>query len=103
MKRMQVTLDEEALEQARDLTGKKSYSETINYAITEFVKRIQLARAIEDLANDDNAWWPGYVEEMAPDVAAYLKKNPRGKRRRTTAANTVRAPKEKRAKRIGSR
>jgi len=103
MKRMHVTLDEEALEQARELTGKKSYSETINHAIAEFVRRVQLARAIEDLANDDNAWWPGYVEEMAPDVAAYLKKNPKEKRRRTTAANTVRAPQEKRAKRSGSR
>jgi predicted CopG family antitoxin len=103
MKRMNVTLDEEALEHARQLTGKKSFSDTINYAITEFVKQIELARAIEDLANDDNAWWPGYVEEMAPDVAAYLKKNQKEKRRRTTAANIVRAPKEKRAKRSGSR
>lgn len=102
MKRMNVMIDEETLEDARRLTGKKTYSETINHAITQLVKQDRLMKAIDDLANDPEPWWPGYVEEMAPDVAEYLKKTkvkPRGR----TAANTVRAPKEKRANIRGSR
>ena len=102
MKRMNVVIDEETLEHARRLTGKKSYSETINHAITQIVKQDRLMKAIDDLSKDPDPWWPGYVEEMAPDVAEYLRKS-KEKPRRRTAANTVRAPKEKRAKLRGSR
>ena len=101
MKRMHVTLDEEALEQARRLTGKKSYSETINHAIAQIVKQDRLRQAIDALAKDPNPWWPGYVEEMAPDVAEYLKK--KEKPRRRTATSTIRAPRVKQAKLRGSR
>jgi len=90
MKRMNVVIDHEALEQVRRLTGKKTYSETINHAIAQIARRERLRKAIEELANDPDPWWPGYVEEMAPDVAAYLKKQEKARRR--TAANTVRAP-----------
>ena len=103
MKRMHVTLDEEALEQVRKLTGKKSYSETLNHLMIQAVNQDRLMKAIDDLANDPEPWWPGYVEEMAPDVAEYLKKQDKKKPRRRTAANTVRAPKEKRANIRGSR
>jgi predicted CopG family antitoxin len=103
MKRMHVTLDEDALEDARRLTGKKSYSDTINHLITQALKQDRLMKAIDDLSKDPDPWWPGYVEEMAPDVAEYLKKQDKKKPRRRTAANTVRAPKEKRAKLRGSR
>jgi hypothetical protein len=102
MKRMNVVIDEEALEHARRLTGKKSYSETINHAIAQIVKQDRLREAIDALAKDPNPWWPGYVEEMAPDVAAYLKKK-KEKPRRRTAARTVRAPRGKQAKLRGSR
>ena len=103
MKRMQVTLDEDALEQVRQLTGKKSYSDTLNHLISEAVRHDRLMKAIDDLAKDPEPWWPGYVEEMAPDVAEYLKNKDKKKPRRRTAANTVRAPKEKRARLRGSR
>jgi hypothetical protein len=103
MKRMHVTLDEDALEQVRKLTGKRSYSETLNYLMIQAVNQDRLMKAIDDLANDPKPWWPGYVEEMAPDVAEYLKKQDKKKPRRRTAANTVRAPKEKRANIRGSR
>lgn len=103
MKRMHVTLDEEALEQVRQLTGKKSYSDAINHLIAEAVKKHRLMKAVEDLYNDPEPWWPGYVEEMAPDVAEYMKNRDKKKPRRRTAANTVRAPKEKRATLRGSR
>lgn len=95
---MHVTLDEEALEQARRLTGKKSYSETINHAIAQIVKQDRLGKAIDALATGPDPWWPGYVEEIAPDVAEYLKKLEK-KRRRRPAANTVRAPLSKAARR----
>ncbi len=80
MKRMRVTLDEEALEQARRLTGKKSDSETINHAIAQIVKQDRLGKAIDALATGPDPWWPGYVEEMAPDVADYLKKKEKPRR-----------------------
>jgi predicted CopG family antitoxin len=63
MKRMHVTLDEDALEQVRQLTGKKSYSDTINHLITEAVRRDRLTKAIDDLYRDPNPWLPGYVED----------------------------------------
>ena len=100
MKRMNVVMDREALEQARQLTGKKTYSDTINHAIAQMVKRERLRKAIDELAKDPNPWWPGYVEEMAPDVAEYLKKTVRPRR---AAARTVRAPLGKQKKIRGSR
>jgi hypothetical protein len=103
MKRMHVTLDEDALDHVRQLTGKKSYSDTINHLITEAVRQDRLMKAIDDLSKDTDPWWPGYVEEMAPDVAEYLKNRDKKKPRRRTAAHTVRAPKEKRARLRGSR
>jgi len=99
MKRMNVILDHEALEQVRQLTGKKTYSETINHAIAQIARRERLRKAIEELANDPNPWWPGYVEEMAPDVAAYMKKEEKARRR--AAANTVSAPRVRKSR--GSR
>jgi hypothetical protein len=103
MKRMNVIVDHEALEHARRLTGKKSYSETINHAIEQIVKRDRLKKAIQELANDPNPWWPGYVEEMAPDIAEYEKnlqkqqeqqKQQKQQKQRRRAALTVRAPRE---------
>jgi hypothetical protein len=99
MKRMNVMVDEETLEHARRLTGKKSYSETINHAITQIVKQDRLMKAIDDLSKGPDPWWPGYVEEQAPDVAEYLKQQ---KRLRRPAANTARAPVSKTTRR-GSR
>jgi hypothetical protein len=67
MKRIHVTLDEEALEQVRQLTGKKSYSETINHLVSEAIRKDRLMKAIDDLYKDPNPWWPGYVEEYGPN------------------------------------
>ncbi len=100
MKRMNVVIDREALEKARRLTGKKSYSETINHAIAQIVRQDELVKAIDALAKDPDPWWPGYVEEMAPDVAEYLRKTKKPGRH---AARTVRAPRGKRESSRGSR
>jgi len=67
MKRIHVTLDEDALEDARRLTGKKSYSDTLNHLISEALKRDRLTKAIDDLYSDPEPWWPGYVEEYGPN------------------------------------
>jgi predicted CopG family antitoxin len=99
MKRMNIMLDEEALESARMLTGKKSYSETINHLVAQVVRQEKLMKAIDALAADPDPWFPGYVEEQAPDVAEYLRQQ---KRTRSPAANTAHAPKRKVARR-GSR
>jgi uncharacterized Fe-S cluster-containing radical SAM superfamily enzyme len=99
MQRMNVVLDREALEQAKRLTGKKNYSETINHLIAEAVRQDELGKAIDAIAADPDFWSPGYVEEQAPDVAHYLKQQ---KGRRRTAAHTARAPVDK-AVRRGSR
>lgn len=100
MKRMNVVMDREVLEQARQLTGKKTYSDTINHAIAQIVKRERLRKAIDELAKDPDPWWPGYVEEMAPDVAEYLEKTMKPRR---AAAKTVHAPRGKRKRVRGSR
>jgi predicted CopG family antitoxin len=99
MKRIHVTVDEEALEKVQQLTGKKTYSDTINHLIIQAVKQDRLMKAIDDLSKGPDPWWPGYVEEQAPDVAEYLK---RQKRMRRPAANTARAPVTKTLRR-GSR
>jgi hypothetical protein len=97
MKRMNVIVDHEALEHARQLTGKKSYSETINHAIEQIVKRDRLKKAIQELANDPNPWWPGYVEEYGPNPPLPVKDRKRVRR----AAHDVQAPRA--AKHRGSR
>ncbi len=74
MKRMNVVIDREALELARRLTGKKNYSETINHLVAQAVRQEKLMKAIDAITADPDFWWPGYVEEQAPDVAEYLKK-----------------------------
>jgi hypothetical protein len=67
MKRMHVTLNEEALKYARRLTGKKSYSDTINHLVTQPLKQDRLMKAIDGLYKDPNPWWRGYVEEYGPN------------------------------------
>lgn len=99
MKRMNVILDEEALENARRVTGEKTYSATINHLVAKAVRQNELAKAIDAIAADPDFWSPGYIEEQAPDVAEYLRQQ---KRTRRPAANTARAPIRKVARR-GSR
>jgi post-segregation antitoxin (ccd killing protein) len=77
MKRTNVILDEELLEQARVATGERTYSATINAALEDVVRRSNFQRAFEkvsELVAKDDFFRPGYVEEMWPEVAAELKK-----------------------------
>ena len=57
-------LDEQALEEARKESGLKTYSEVVNLALREFVRRRTFAR-IDDFAFTDV--WEGPLSEMRKD------------------------------------
>lgn len=69
MKRTNVVLDEKLLEDARRISGEKTYSATITKALKEMVgqKRFWEAYAeFETLAHEGDFFWPGYLEEIRP-------------------------------------
>jgi Arc/MetJ family transcription regulator len=65
MKRTNLVLDEQLLEQATRLSGEKTYSGTVNRALEDFVRRIQ-ARQILELAGA--GLWEGSVADMRRDA-----------------------------------
>jgi hypothetical protein len=65
MKRMNVVIDEEALERAQKATGEKTYSGTINVALREAARMEILRDGLDRM--DHLSWWPGYVEEYGPN------------------------------------
>ena len=72
MKRTNVVLNEELLEEARRATGEKTYSATINTALEEVVKRQHFRRtfaAVSQLAARGDFFYPGFIEEEWPEVA----------------------------------
>jgi Arc/MetJ family transcription regulator len=64
MKRTNLVLDEQVLDQAKALTGTKTYSEVVNLALSELVRRRTFAR-IDDYASSDI--WEGNLSEMRDD------------------------------------
>jgi nitroimidazol reductase NimA-like FMN-containing flavoprotein (pyridoxamine 5'-phosphate oxidase superfamily) len=68
MKRTNVILDEQVLEEARRLAGERTYSSTINRALQELVKKQEGQQAawrlMEQIMNDPEAFYPGYAEEL---------------------------------------
>jgi hypothetical protein len=72
---MNVVVDHEALEEARKSLGKSSYSETIDHLATKAARRAKLMQAIDALAAGPDPWYPGFVDEVAPDVAEWLRNN----------------------------
>lgn len=73
MKRTNLVLDAELLEQATRLSGEKTYSAAVTRALEDFVRRIK-ARQILELAG--SGAWEGNVAEMRRDAGST------GKRRR---------------------
>ncbi len=61
MKRTNLVLDEEVLEQATRLSGEKTYSATVMRALEDFVRRAK-ARQILDLRS--SGLWEGDLPEM---------------------------------------
>ena len=72
MRRTNLVLNEEILEEATRLSGERIYSRTVDRALAEFVKRVK-ARRILELAG--SGAWTG-------DLAAMREDGPRGGRRR---------------------
>lgn len=73
MKRANLVLDEQLLEEAVKLGGERTYSRTVERALEEFVRRIK-ARRILDLAG--SGLWEGnlsFVREDAPASGAARK------------------------------
>jgi Arc/MetJ family transcription regulator len=64
MKRTNVVIDEDLLEEAVRISGEKTYSRTIERALTEMVRRAK-ARSIDQLAG--SGLWSGDLSSMRAD------------------------------------
>jgi hypothetical protein len=82
MKRMNLMVNEELLEQAREATGERTYSATVNTALEELVRRRDFRVAFEAFSErvaNGEQFAPGYVEEQWPEVAKELNRTKRAK------------------------
>jgi Arc/MetJ family transcription regulator len=64
MKRTNVVIDEELLEEAVRISGERTYSRTIERALTDLVHRAK-ARSIDQLAG--SGLWTGDLSQMRAD------------------------------------
>lgn len=64
MKRTNLVLDEQILEEATRLSGDKTYSATVQRALKEFVRR---ARAQQILELRGSGLWDGQLSDMRRD------------------------------------
>lgn len=93
MKRTNVVLDEKLLEDARRVTGEKTYSATITKALEKVVKQERFRRALEEFDRaslQGGVFHPDYLEEKSANsmfdppkarVAADVKRVPAKKKR----------------------
>jgi Arc/MetJ family transcription regulator len=70
MKRTNVVLDEDLLEEAVRVSGERTYSRTIERALREMVRRAE-ARGIDQLAGA--GLWVGSLSEMRGDRPAVVR------------------------------
>lgn len=71
MKRTNLVLDEDLLEEATRLSGERTYSRTVERALAEFVRRAK-ARQILDLAG--SGLWEGDLSVVREDRGVYRTK-----------------------------
>ena len=64
MKRTNLVLDEELLEEATRIAGQKTYSGTVNFALHELI-RLQKLRGLQELIG--SGIWQGDLAEMRED------------------------------------
>lgn len=76
MKRTNLVLDEQLLDEAVRLGGERTYSRTVERALEEFVRRIK-ARRILDLAG--SGLWDGDLAVVREDRGVYRTKEKRGR------------------------
>ncbi len=74
MKRTNLVLDERLLEEATRLSAQRTYSKTVDLALSEFVRRAR-ARKILDLAG--SGLWEGNLSDMRRDPPMAKKKGAR--------------------------
>ena len=67
MKRTNVVLDEELLEEAVRVSGERTYARTIERALQEMVRRAKV-QGLEQLAG--SGLWTGTLSQMRNDVPA---------------------------------
>jgi Arc/MetJ family transcription regulator len=67
MKRTNLVLDEKLLEEATRLSAQRTYSKTVNLALSEFVRRARAGKVL-DLAG--SGLWEGSLSEMRRDSKA---------------------------------
>jgi len=72
MKRTNVVLDEQLLEEAVRVSGEKTYARTIERALSEMVRRAR-ARSIEQFAG--SGVWTGSLSEMRRDDPAVVRES----------------------------
>jgi Arc/MetJ family transcription regulator len=71
MKRTNLVLDEQLLEEATRLSGERTYSAAVNRALEDFVRRIKAGQILE-LAG--SGLWEGDLSEMRGDRTARSRK-----------------------------
>jgi Arc/MetJ family transcription regulator len=72
MKRTNLVLDEQLLEEAARLSGERTYSRTVERALRDFVLRAR-ARRILDLAG--SGLWEGDLSVVREDTGVYRKRH----------------------------
>lgn len=90
MKRMNIVVDGELLEQARRAMGEKSYSATIGKLLEQAVRRQNLDAAIREIRAGGDPFNKDYVAEMWPDLD-------QPEPRKRVSADERRAPRKKSA------
>lgn len=75
MRRMNVIIDEELLEQALRILKERNYSSTLNAALRRIVNEASVDSWMESMSEGD-PWLPGYVEEILDEDALALYRLP---------------------------
>lgn len=70
MKRTNVALDEQLLEEAVRVSGERTYARTIERALEEMIRRAR-ARGLDQLAG--SGLWTGSLSEMRHDAAPVVR------------------------------
>ena len=99
MKRTNVVLDEQLLEEARRVTGEKTYSATITKALEKVLKQERFRKALEEFDRASlkgGVFHPEYLAEKSANSIFDEAKS-------RVAANVKRAPAKKRSARRGAR
>lgn len=71
MKRTNLVINEQLLEEATRLSGERTYSRTVERALEDFVRRIKARRILELTGS---GLWEGNLSEMRADRVAETRK-----------------------------